>query len=154
MTPALRLRPAALGDVDLLLRWRNEASTRAQFFHPDEVDRETHEAWLARTLASPATRLFVLEADGVPVGQARVDAESGLGEISVSLDPTARGRGLGRALIREATLRAAAELALGAVHARIKADNEASRRAFASAGYSEEVGRDHDIVLLRWSAPP
>lgn len=72
----------------------------------------------------------------------------------MSLDPTARRRGLGRELITRSTARAAAELGLDAIRAKIKDTNAASRRAFAASGYTDEAptGDEEDgIVVLRWS---
>jgi len=104
-----------------------------------------------------STRLFIFESDGLPVGQARVDVTgAGIGEISISLDPSARGRGLGAELIGRATARAGQELGLKAVLARIKGTNVASRRAFVAAGYVDETAtgeEDEGIVVLRWSRP-
>jgi RimJ/RimL family protein N-acetyltransferase len=152
----LRLRAAEAGDSALLLRWRNDPSTREQSFHSNEIDADAHEEWFERKLAAiSTTSLFILEWNGKPIGQARIDATTDdRGEISVSLDATARGQGLGVELIERATARAAEDLDLVEVDARIKATNTASRRAFAAAGYAEQTAlRDADegVVVLRWA---
>jgi RimJ/RimL family protein N-acetyltransferase len=146
------LRAAEPRDSELLLQWRNEPSTRTQFFDSREVERGAHEDWLRRKLAARRTaRLFILEWNGTPIGQARIDATGdGCGEISVSLDTGARGQGFGLELIGRATERAADELDLDAVEARIKATNEASRRSFAAAGYAPH-SVEEGLVVLRWS---
>jgi RimJ/RimL family protein N-acetyltransferase len=146
------LRAAEPRDSELLLQWRNDPSTRTQFFDPREVERGAHEEWLQRKLAaSRRARLFILEWNGTPIGQARIDATGeGCGEISVSLDTGARGKGFGVELIERATERAADELDLDAVDARIKATNEASRRSFAAAGYAP-LSAEEGLVVLRWS---
>lgn len=155
MRAGLRLRAAEARDSELLLQWRNDPSTQAQSFDSSEVERAGHEQWLERKLAARSTTsFFILESDGRPIGQARIEATNDrCGEISVSLDAAARGQGLGVELIEHATQRAADELGLDAVDARIKPTNAVSRRAFAAAGYTEQSSQ-HDVegvVILRWS---
>lgn len=98
--------------------------------------------------------MFILEADGQPVAQARVETTSaGVGEISVSVDPGARGRGLGSEVIARATTQGAADLDLETILARIKPTNLASKRAFAAAGYANTAADDagEGVVVLRWT---
>src|SRR5581483_6913066 len=121
---SLKLRPARQDDAELLLRWRNDPTARSQFFDPGEVDPGMHARWLAHKLSGYDSRIYVAELDGQPVGQARVDRREGAtGEISVSVDASARRRGIGRTLISGATARASAELGLATVVATVKNDN-------------------------------
>lgn len=148
----MKLRAAELDDARLLLRWRNDPTTRQQSFNTSEVELDAHEAWLGRKLADKATRVYIFEVDGAPVGQARIDTTgAGEGEISVSVDAAARGRGLGSELIARATKRGAAELRLARVLANIKEGNVASRRAFKTAGY-EPYAEGPGTVTLCWRA--
>lgn len=153
---ALTLRPAELADAELLRRWRNEASTRAQSFDTDHVAPDDHLRWLRQRLADVvATRIWIGEVDGEPVGQVRVvRIGEDLGEISVSVDTAARGRGLGASIIAAGTARAAVELALTSVDATVKGSNGASLAAFRSAGYLDSRGAEYDgepVVVLRWT---
>lgn len=154
-TLALTLRSAQAEDAELLLRWRNDPSVRSQSFDSLEIEAETHARWFAGKLAAVDTRIYVGELDGRPVGQARIDRrDDATGEISVSVDPDDRGRGVGPALIASATRRGADELGLSLVLATIKEGNEASQRAFRRAGYTDERlehnGEDGDVVVLVW----
>lgn len=94
------VRPATLGDVDLLVGWH--ADPDVSRYWDDEVF--THEEMKAR-LERDGVDAFVVEASGVPVGyvQAWTDDERS-GGLDVFLIPNARGRGLGpdagRALAR------------------------------------------------------
>jgi predicted dehydrogenase/RimJ/RimL family protein N-acetyltransferase len=67
-------------------------------------------------------------------------------EVHVMLAPPARGRGLGTAVLTQATARALAELSLGALRAHVRPHNEASLRAFAKAGF-RLVGQDADGLV-------
>jgi RimJ/RimL family protein N-acetyltransferase len=131
-----------------LLRWRNDPEVRRQSFRTDRARAAEHVAWLARVLADDRRRLFICEVDGTATGQARIDElDAGLGEISVGLASAVRGRGVGRCLIALASERALTELGLKTLVARVKADNEASLRAFRAAGYRACDDRDGIVTL-------
>lgn len=129
------LRPATSDDADLLLEWRNDPVTREMSLSSDVVTPEGHAAWLAASLGSQERRLFIANADGRPVGQVRLDARgAGSYEISITIAPAARGRGLAaRALFAaEEEARARGNVRLEAT---IRPENQASVAAFKRAGY-------------------
>jgi RimJ/RimL family protein N-acetyltransferase len=141
MTDELRVRPAAEDDAELLLAWRNDPEARRWSRSSEAIDLPTHRAWLLRTLASPDRHLLVLEqADGTPVATTRYDrleADAAAWEVSISVGPDVRGRGLGGA-----TLRASdrwlldAEPAAERIVAHVRPENDASRRLFERNGYA------------------
>lgn len=137
MTRRIGLRPANAADEQSLLEWRNDAETRRWSLQAVEIDAAAHSRWLRAKLDAPeTTRIYIAEVDGLPVGQARLDRrEAETGEISVGLDGSARGKGLGVELIRAASLQGIADLRLTEVVAIIKVGNDPSARAFARAGY-------------------
>lgn len=149
----LRLRPAALGDEQLLLEWRNDEEVRRQFFAGELVTPDEHARWLRARLADPSSVLYIAEVEGAAVGQARVDRTTdGAGEISVSVAPGQRGRGFGSQLIRLASRHALAELDLGEIVAVVKASNGPSLRAFRAAGFGHDEHAVRDlgpVVVLR-----
>jgi RimJ/RimL family protein N-acetyltransferase len=142
------LRPADLSDEARLLEWRNEPATRAASLMPGEISAADHHAWLVRRLADDGSALFIVLDDLEPVGQVRLDRRGdGLAEVSIGLAPEARGRGVGREALRLAALEAP-RVEATTLSALVKADNEASLRSFAAAGY-REFGRRDDVVELR-----
>jgi RimJ/RimL family protein N-acetyltransferase len=136
--PSIRLRRATDADADLLLAWSNDPATRAASFHTAPIERGDHLSWLANKLASPATAMWIGEADGEAVGQVRIDVVAeGTGELSIAVAPQARGRGVGRALLDAAIATAGSVLPVEMILARVRLDNPASLALFASAGFSE-----------------
>lgn len=135
---ALALRPVEVGDAALLLDWANDPTTRAMSFHPERIDPETHARWLDGRLASSSTRFYVgLEGDR-PIGQVRFErASDGEVEVSIAVAPEARGRGLGRELLRAGLAEAQREPALGGrvYVARVRAGNRASIDLFERTGF-------------------
>lgn len=134
------LRPARIGDAQRMWDWRNDEATRAASFSGAVVPFPAHVDWLRDRLSRPAVRILMAEQEGTEFGVIRFEADGESAVVSVMLAPGFRGRGLAAPLIAAATARSARELRLVRIHAYIKPGNEASTRAFTSAGY-REIGR-------------
>jgi RimJ/RimL family protein N-acetyltransferase len=143
------LRPAESSDEARLLEWRNESTTRAASLSTDEVSAEDHHRWLLHKLKDPDSVLFIVHVDSEPIGQVRLERiEPELAEVSIGLTPDARGRGVGREVLRLAAESASELLGVAALSALVKPDNVASLRSFEAAGFTE-FRRDEQIVELR-----
>jgi UDP-2,4-diacetamido-2,4,6-trideoxy-beta-L-altropyranose hydrolase len=130
------LRPADEHDVRAFWEWRNDKAARAASFTPEPLPFEHHERWFRGRLADPDTLLYViLDPEGASVGYVRFSLEGRDAEISIALAPTTRGLGYGTAAIRRGCELVFATGRVSRVVARVKADNEASRRAFGRAGF-------------------
>jgi RimJ/RimL family protein N-acetyltransferase len=132
----LRLRAATLEDAAVLLAWTNDPAARAASVQTAPVPWETHCAWLRARLNTHAHAIFILEGGGRPLGTVRFTAEPGRWRLSYSLDPAARGQGLGRALVQRG-LRALTGRGPDLVLAEVKPDNLASLHTFRRLGWSE-----------------
>ncbi len=134
------LRPAVTSDGDRLIMWRNDEATRKASISSEPVARADHDAWLARSLDSKDRALFIAEHDGRPVGTARLDRDvvrgisSEVWEVSLTIAPEARGKGLATSLLVAVGM-AARERGAAMLLARLKPENLKSRAAFAGAGY-------------------
>jgi RimJ/RimL family protein N-acetyltransferase len=135
----LRLRPATAADAALLLAWRNDEATRLASHNTERVHPEDHARWLDALLRNPARRLFIAEANGEPVGSVRADRDDdgACHELSWTVAPSARGRGLGAPMVRLLL----AEVS-GPVRAEVKPGNPASVRIAEAAGLCFEAERD------------
>lgn len=132
----LVLRRAALEDEVLLLLWRNDPITRGVSFSPDEISPEEHHQWFVRKLEDPGCALLIVECEGKPIGQVRLDRTApGVAEISIGLAPDSRGRGLGREALGLSVSEASRLLDVSTVTARVKRDNRASLASFTAAGF-------------------
>ena len=121
-------------DALLLLVWRNDPETRTQSFNADVVALEDHLKWLARVIVNPERILFVAEHEGVPAGTIRADKDAdGSSEISWTVAPPMRGKGIGKAM-----LTAACEMLEGDLTAKVKTVNKASISMAESAGFALE----------------
>ena len=134
----LRLRPATAADAALLLAWRNDDATRMASHNTEPVHPEDHARWLDALLRNPARRLFIAEANGEPVGSVRADRDDdgACHELSWTVAPTARGRGLGVRMVRLLMTEVS-----GPVRAEVKPGNPASVRIAEAAGLAFEAER-------------
>jgi RimJ/RimL family protein N-acetyltransferase len=131
------LRKATLDDMSLYFEWANDLLVRQNAFNVEPIPYTAHEQWFARKLSSETTEMYVMEDNGVPVGQIRFDMEHSKATIDYSVAPHARGRGLGVVLLQEG-IRALTmtHSEIESIHGAVKMANVASRRAFERAGFT------------------
>lgn len=139
----LTLRSVQADDAHLLWTWANERSVREFSFTPEPIPWERHEAWFEDRTRDPNCRFYVaLDDAGDPVGQIRFELDpTGRAEVHLSIAAEHRGRGYGTTMLRRACALYLTELPRTTIHAQVKWDNVASRRAFEKAGFSV-IGRE------------
>lgn len=138
LAPTLSVRPATAADAPIMFDWRNDESTRAVSLESGAIEWDSHIAWLDRVLDASSHRLFVGEIGARPVGVIRFDfSDSDRGEVSLYLDPSLHGLGLGPPLLL------AGEDAAGiqTIDATVIEINRASQILFTRCGY-EQVAPD------------
>ena len=141
-TPPLTMRPATKADARLLHEWRNDPEARRASRNTDRVPWEVHEAWLARMLELPACMIRIVEEGGRPAGVIRAERSGDHWELSWTVAPSARGRGIGRRML----VQFASQIE-GRIVATIRRDNIASGRIALAAGLrlvGEAAGPDFD----------
>lgn len=135
----LRLRPATAADAALLLAWRNDEATRLASHNTAAVEADAHVRWLDALLRDPARRLFIAVEHGEPVGSVRADRDpdGDCHELSWTVAPAARGRGIGARMVRLLLSEVS-----GPVRAEVKPGNAASVRIAEAAGLHFEAERE------------
>lgn len=147
---SLRIRPATADDSAVLMTWRNDPSAYRWYRTDRPVTDEEHASWVAARLAAPNPDLWVADLAGQPAGSVNLSAS---GEISVVVDPAARGHGVGRALVEHASA-AAARDGMPNVTAVVHRDNAASIRLFESVGFTRvPTERGHWLRYVRSASP-
>ncbi|MEO8229228.1 MAG: GNAT family N-acetyltransferase [Chloroflexota bacterium] len=147
--------PATADDEAILLDWANEPETRRASGDRAEIPVTTHGDWLARRLAEPSEcRIWIGRSAGRPIGVVRFDRRGDRSfEVSITIAPEVRGRGLSAALL-DLGLMAAREAFDGpGFTARVRADNARSRTLFERAGFRpapSEVGDVGEVGEVGW----
>ena len=136
----LRLRPAEAADCGAVWKWANDPETRRWSFTSKPIPWTAHRSWFQGKLASPACAFYIaVDARDRAVGCVRFELDgSREAEISVNLAPKSRGQGRGAILLMMALQEFLRNRGRCTVRALIKPDNEASKRAFGKAGFSEK----------------
>jgi len=131
----IQLRTARQDDVYIYFNWANDPEVRKSSFKTDPISWSTHKEWFAQKLSDPKSHLFVLEANGLAVGQIRFDSDGNDARIDFSLDPLVRGRGWGARLVLLGTglMR---KIGLYRYVAEVKPSNDASREVFLRLGFT------------------
>lgn len=133
---AVRLRPARGEDAELVRAWRNDPATRAQYFDPAPADAAVHAHWFQAHRRSPRSRIYIIVGPrDRPLGQIRMErGASRSAEISVSVDPAERGKGVGAAAVL-ALDGPARKWGVRTLVAHVKTENVGSLLAFVKAGF-------------------
>jgi RimJ/RimL family protein N-acetyltransferase len=144
-----RLRDTVLADGDDLFRWRNDRETRVSSRDTADLSWDEHLTWLKSALQNPNRRLLIAEDEGGAVGTIRFDFVSGVWEISWTVAPEHRGKGVGAAIVQLALSGMTGER----VFAEIKAANFASRRIAEKSGFRLQEDRAGLLVYWRSCTP-
>ena len=133
----------------MLLEWRNDLSTREASHNTTSVSIGEHVEWLKRTLASENRKLYVAEIDGVPVGTVRADYENPGYELSWTVSPSKRGRGIGKEMVR-----LLANTISEPIRAEVKKGNIASMHIAKAAGMVVEREANGILYYERCASGP
>ena len=136
----IKLRLATLNDADFLLMCRNDIVTRLASSSADEVTREEHLKWLNSVINDPARKLYIAMENTTPAGTVRADQQDDVTELSWTVSPDARGKGIGEKMIK-----ILASQIKGSICARIKTSNIASINIAKSLGM--ELYKEEDDML-------
>lgn len=138
-------------DSEEILRWRNDAVTRAMSLDSEIVDAEQHEKWFARLLNDQRRIALVGTAGGKAIGWVRFDPLAGQNEflVSISVAPESRSKGMGSQLLGLALRHLRGSCREPIVYAKVKDSNVSSLKVFQKHGFqnSEEVDLLHTLIL-------
>lgn len=150
---AVRLRPIADADTDLIVKWRNTPSVVQNFIFRQTFTPEMHRNWLATKVATGQVVQYIIidKADDKPVGSVYyrdIDNHNRSAEYGIFIgEESARGKGLGTETAKLFTDFGFAELQLHRISLRVLAENTAARRSYEKAGFVQE-GVFRDMVRL------
>lgn len=138
-TGNLTLRPAIAQDSPTIWRWHNDPEVKSVALansHPT-LDEFAHE--FQTRLASPNRHYWIFEnTDGTVIGYACFEEleNQRSAKISVVVDHSKRGRGVGTAIITQASEKLFRQSNHLSIVAQIRPGNIASEKAFRAAGFS------------------
>jgi RimJ/RimL family protein N-acetyltransferase len=148
------IRNAVADDSFLLWKWANDPGTRVNSFRTELISWDEHQSWYSEKLASLDCRLWIMELGETPVAQIRYDRITiDMAQISFSVAPSVRGKGLGTLLLETTAPMASSELEVRWIRGITLNGNQASQRAFAKAQFSlfeqRRIGEHECLVFQR-----
>lgn len=144
------IRKANQSDCKAIFDWRNDPHSREMSFDNREISYNDHVNWFEQSINNPLRELYIGQLEQEKIGVCRFDynEETLSAEVSVNMNPRMRNKGLGKDFLVAAIslYESAKETVLSA---RIKTENEASKRMFTHAGFTVARENETDIVVTR-----
>lgn len=150
MDSELCLRKARMSDCRILYNFRMDREVRKNSFHHETFPYDAHRVWYQRLLEDPDKVQYVLEEDGVPVGQIRIAKEGDDGVIGYSIDAPFRGKGYGTRLLLLAEENVRKDLpGVRTLVGEVLPENLPSQHAFEKDGYQKAQVLEDRIVYRK-----
>lgn len=139
-----QLRQANIHDAEKLLAWRNDELTRLSSHTQDLIEVTQHQVWLERTLKNTDRKLVIAVYQGDDIGSLRADYDTKkqAWELSWTLAPNYRGKGLAKEMVR-----IFANSIKAAICAEVKETNLASVRVAEYAGLTF-THQQHQVLFF------
>lgn len=139
----VHLRPVTMKDWEILLQWRNDTETRNNSHHIELVGEEEHKVWLESVLSNNNRQMYLALEYDTPVGVVRADfdKDNDVYELSWTVSPDMRGKGIGKIIVK-----ILAQKLNYRIRAEVKKNNTASVKIAEYAGMTlqkEENGTLH-----------
>lgn len=146
----IEIRLACAEDGGMLFSWRNDERTRRYFRNTAPLAFAEHIKWFERILADKTKKLLVPSRGGVPVGCVRFDLHDSVADVSIYLDPSLQGQGVGRSVLCAAMdWLYAQHPEITTIDAEVHSDNVASTKMFLRCGYRPTWNRfEHRRVIV------
>ncbi len=150
---AYRARRATREDSKRIWEIRNHPDVRKISGNPEAFPFDRHDSWFEeKYFARKGDHCFVLQAnDENVVGYCRIDQAKGNYLVSIALDPSLQGKGLGSMLLRESISESFGPSVKNGVLAYVKRNNPDSYRFFVKNGFCL-IEEDDECFLLRYSS--
>lgn len=145
------IRLATDGDASDILLWRNDQISREMSLNSSIVSKEEHAEWFLESITNPNRTIYIGLIHSFKVGVCRFDLNplNLSAEISITLNPVLRGKGLSYQFLMMA-IEEYRKSHHADLLATIKNDNLASMRIFTRFGF-REVGSRQNFKLFKLS---
>ncbi len=133
----LTIRLAKTGDTLTYFKWANNKEVRKNSINTAPILLDNHKKWFASKLKNKDSRLYIIEKDGIPLGQVRLDREKNNAEIDYSISQKFRGKGFGEIILKNALQLYMLNFPNDTIIAKAKQSNVASNRVFEKLGFKK-----------------
>lgn len=132
----ITIQKARPEDSEDVLTLSNDRGIRDSSFHPDPINQDSHQQWYMRHISDPDCLFLLARENGILAGQIRLDRVGEDEFVSISIDSRYRGRGIGKALWKQALSDLSSfRPAVRSVIAQIRKENRLSIEFFRKLGF-------------------
>ena len=145
----ISLRSAEQRDLKLLMDWRNESVSRAMSTRTGLISLEEHTKWYASALKGKNYVIYIaLDADQHELGVISFVIKSKIAIVSINLDKSHRGRGLGCSILYLGIAQLLIENPdIQIMSANVKVENTSSINMFKKCGFVIK-SFDNELYIL------
>ncbi len=123
-------------DVSDVWRWRNDKIARANSLDVRRISFQKHKSWFVRQLRNNKVKIYIATIKKMKIGMVRFDfVGKNTIEISINMNPTYRGKGLGKRVLKKMSKFMRQEYPRRIQKAIIKSANFVSERIFSSTQF-------------------
>lgn len=144
----IKLRMTCNKDCDLLFNWANDELVRKNSFNTTYITYEEHSKWFLEMIKSKDILAYIMEYDGVPVGQVRLKITNNQSIVSYSISKKYRGKKFGYKIIKLVEQELYKVREVNKIIAHVKIDNIGSRKIFTKFNYKEQI-LDNEVVYFK-----
>ncbi len=144
---SLYARHVEMKDQTVLLKWANDQVTRRNSFSMKKITTDVHNKWFCDQIKKKEdSRIYIVETKvGLPIGSVRFERKELGWEIHFTLGSIYRGKGLSGVFLNVAITKFYSELGDVVLLARVKDQNESSKRLLIALGF--QLMEQHDSKI-------
>ena len=149
----IRCKPINDEDIYEVFTWRNDLASREMSLNTDIISWEEHLNWYRHVQASKEYIGYIGNLNHQKIGVVFMKIDNTIAKISINLNPSHRGKGLGSILLKSSMLKAEKSFPkLRKFSAEIKNTNAASIKIFDKNGFKLRIRKeDFSVYCIRLS---
>lgn len=133
----LTFRKVTINDIKITYEWRNDESVRKYFFDNKFITYQEHVAWFSDAIGSNNRCMLMIMMNDQEIGVLRFDLKHDIAEVSIYIDPSYHGQGLGSISLKGSfSIIKKLYPQTTKLIAKILPQNVASQNAFTKAGFN------------------
>lgn len=139
---------AIIEDMKDVFNLSNDELVRKNSFNQDKILWKNHQNWFKNKISDSNCIFYVIkDQDNNLISQVRFDKQGDEADISISISPKFRGKGLGSKILKVTSEKVINENSLKKINAYVKIENAVSKIAFEKAGY---ILQEEDAEKVRY----
>ncbi|MBC5992147.1 UDP-2,4-diacetamido-2,4,6-trideoxy-beta-L-altropyranose hydrolase [Pontibacter cellulosilyticus] len=137
LAASITIRCVSENDLMLLFNWANDPEVRRYSFNTNPILLESHTRWLKTKLEDKQAKLYVAEANGVPLAHVRFEVNDSRATISYLLGSDFRGKGMSHVVLQKCIVKLLQQNPkLVLIDGLVQPENVASIKAIMKVGFN------------------